>query len=103
MYATLTTTLGDVTDDMSGIASIAGEAMEEWLREIEGFEGLVMLSDRSSGTTQVITFWESREVAERHEVARMQLRDRITATVSVEVKETQSYDVSFARFPRTCD
>ena len=103
MYATLTTTLGDVTDDMRGVASIAGEAMEQWLREIEGFEGLVMLSDPSSGTTHVITFWESREVAERHEVARMQLRDRITATVSVEVEKTQSYDVSFARFPRACD
>ncbi len=45
--------------------------MLRWLRESEGFEGLLMLS--KEGTTLALTFWES-EVAERHRVARMQFR-----------------------------
>ena len=81
---------------MIAIAAMAGEAMVEWLRDVEGFEGLVMLSNDETGTTHVISFWESEEVAEHNRVARMQLRDRITATVNVEVQETVAYEVSFA-------
>ena len=44
----------------------------------------------------MISFWESEEVAERSRVARLQLRDRITSTVSVEVQETEPDQVAFA-------
>ena len=44
----------------------------------------------------MISFWESAEVAERSRVARLKLRDRITTTVSVEVQETEPYEVAFA-------
>ena len=44
----------------------------------------------------MISFWESKEIAERSRVARLKLRDRITSTVSVEVQETEAYEVSFA-------
>ena len=70
--------------------------MVEWLRDIEGFQGLLMLSNDDTGTTHVISFWESKEIAERSRVARLKLRDRITSTVSVEVQETEAYDVAFA-------
>ena len=78
------------------IATIAGEEMLPWLREIEGFEGLLMLTNEADATTLVLAFWESREVAERHRVARLQLRDRVTAAVNVQIEETMDYDVSFA-------
>jgi len=81
---------------MAAIATMAGETMVEWLRDIEGFQGLLMLSNDETGTTHVISFWESEEVAERSRVARLKLRDRITSTVSVEVQETEGYEVSFA-------
>ena len=68
---------------MTAVATMAGETMVEWLRELEGFEGLLMLSNDETGITHVISFWESGEVAERSRVARLKLRDRITATVSV--------------------
>ena len=95
MHASVTTTLG-ATDDMLAVAGMVGESMLEWLRDLEGFAGLIMLSNEETGTTQVITFWEDEDVAERSRVARLQLRDRITATVSVEVLETKPYAVSFA-------
>jgi hypothetical protein len=91
----MTTTKG-TAEDMVAVAAMAGETMVEWLRDLEGFEGLVMLSNDDTGTTHVISFWESREVAERSRVARLKLRDRITTTVNVEVQETEAYDVAFA-------
>jgi quinol monooxygenase YgiN len=98
MHATLTTTHGS-NEDMAELAAMAGEAMVTWLSEIEGFHGLAMLTSEETGTTHVISFWESEEVAERHRVARLQLRDRITAAVGVEVEGTESYDVPFALLP----
>jgi predicted RNase H-like HicB family nuclease len=97
VYASVTTTQG-ASPDIPELATMAGETMLEWLREIEGFAGIVMLTN-DAGRTQVITFWESQEVAERHMSARLQLRDRITETVNVEVQETGAYVVSFAELP----
>ena len=81
---------------MAAVAAMAGETMVEWLRDLDGFEGLLMLSNDETGITHVISFWESAEVAERSRVARLKLRDRITTTVSVEVQETEPYEVAFA-------
>jgi hypothetical protein len=78
------------------VATIAGEEMLPWLSQIQGFEGLLMLSNEAEGTTLVLTFWESAKVAELHRAARMQFRDRVTATVDVEVQDTVDYEVTFA-------
>ena len=48
----------------------------------------------------MLSFWESRQVAEEHLAARMRLRDSVTATVNVEVLETTDYEVTFAQLPR---
>jgi heme-degrading monooxygenase HmoA len=98
VYVGMTTTRGK-NDDMVGLARISGETMAPWLREIEGFMGLLMLSSQETGVTHVLTFWESREVAEMHREARRSLRDRITATVDVEVLQTEEYEVAFADLP----
>jgi hypothetical protein len=90
----------DVLGQPIEIATMAGEEMLRWLRPIEGFEGLLVLSNEAEGITLVISFWESREVAEEHLPARMRLRDRITETVNVEVQETTDYVVTFAELPR---
>jgi hypothetical protein len=76
-------------------ATIVGEEMFRWFREMEGFEGLLLLS--REGTTLGLTFWESSEVAERHRIARMQFRDRMTSAANVQVEETVDYEVSFAQ------
>jgi heme-degrading monooxygenase HmoA len=78
------------------VATFAGEAMLPWLQQIPGFEGLLMLSNEADGTTLVLSFWESREMAEEHRAARMRFRDRVTATVDVQVEETVGYEVTFA-------
>ncbi|HET9243476.1 MAG TPA: hypothetical protein VFN99_08530 [Gaiella sp.] len=95
MHVTVTTTRGSA-DEPIEVATIAGEEMLPWLSDIEGFEGLVMLSNADDGTTLVISFWASREVADRHRVARAQFRDRITSAVGVEVVEVADYELTFA-------
>ena len=98
MYASVTRTTG-TNESMAELAVMAGETMVEWLRQIDGFEGMLILTDETTGTTRVIALWESREVAERHREARMRLRDRVTATVDAHVEETAGYDVPFAWLP----
>ena len=98
MYAALTRTQGS-TEESTEVATMVGEEMYRWLRDVEGFEGLLVLTNLEAGTTHVVALWESEEVAERHRVARAQLRDRVTTTVDVEVLSTESYDVAFAALP----
>ncbi len=100
MYASMTTTRGSVENAVE-VAEMVGETMVEWLRDTEGFGGLLMLSNEDTGTTHVIALWESEEIAERHRAARMRLRDKVTATVGVEVLETVPYEVTFAHLRGT--
>jgi len=82
-------------DQPLGNATIVAEEMERWLRDIDGFHGMVMLS--REGSTVGLTFWESREIAERHRVARMEFLARMLAVVDVQVEEILDYEVTFAR------
>ena len=95
MYATLTTTKG-TTEDMLETGAVVGEALHSWLGAISGFEGMVLLCNEETGVTHLVSLWESREVAEKHEYSRRRFRDRITATVEAEVQETLGYEVAFA-------
>jgi heme-degrading monooxygenase HmoA len=76
------------------LATIVAQEMTAWLRDIDGFEGFVMLA--REGTTVGMTFWESREAADRHRVARMQFIERMSSVVGVEIEEMVEYQVMFA-------
>ena len=69
--------------------------MLTWLREFDGYTGLMILTNQESGLAQVITFWESEEAAERSKLARLKMRDQMTATVQMEVTATEPYAVAF--------
>lgn len=81
-------------DQPISTATIVGEEMLPWLRDLEGFVGSLMLS--REGTTLSVTFWESAEVAERHRTARTEFRDRITAVANVQIEEVEELEVTFA-------
>ena len=75
-------------------ATIVAEEMLGWLRDMEGFRGLVTLS--REGTTLGITFWESRELSDRHLPTRMEFLGRMTSMADVQVEESDDYDLTFA-------
>ena len=92
MYVSLTT--AKTTDEPIENAAIVAEEMVRWLRDIEGFDGFLMLT--KEGTAIGISFWESREVAERHRVARMQFIERMTSIAGVELEGSVDFEVAFA-------
>jgi hypothetical protein len=75
-------------------ATIFAEELQRWLREIDGFQGLLILS--REGESIGLTFWESREVAERHRGVRLEFIGRMTAAAAVEIEEIVDYEVAFA-------
>jgi heme-degrading monooxygenase HmoA len=95
VHVTVTRTKGPAEQTIE-VATITGEEMLPWLRGIDGFEGLMMLSNEASGTTLALTFWESREVADQHREARMRFRESVTATVNAQIEEVVDYEVAFA-------
>jgi hypothetical protein len=82
------------SDQPIEIATIVAQEMTGWLRDIDGFEGFVMLS--REGTTVGMAFWESREAADRHRVARMRFIERMSSVAGVEIEEMVEYQVMFA-------
>jgi hypothetical protein len=75
-------------------ATIVGEEMLRWLRDLEGFLGSMMLS--RPGTTLSLSFWESTEVAQGHQAVRAEFRERITRVSGVELEEVEEFEVTFA-------
>jgi hypothetical protein len=95
VHVSVTTTQGSPGQPLD-VATLAGEEMMPWLREIDGFEGLLMLSGEADGTTLVLTFWKDADVAEEHRVARERFRDGITAAAGVHVLGVAGYELTFA-------
>jgi hypothetical protein len=85
----------DTAGQPLAIGTAVAEEMERWLRELEGFEGLVLLT--GEGRAVGLAFWESREVAERHASVRAQFRERMLAIAGVRIEEVVDYEVAFAR------
>jgi hypothetical protein len=77
-------------------ATIVGEELARWLRDIDGFEGILMLS--RPGTTLGLTFWASREVADSHLASRRRFIERMTDVAEVEIEEIVDYEVMLAEF-----
>jgi hypothetical protein len=76
-------------------ATLVGQEMERWLREIEGFQGFMML--HGDGTTLGVAFWESAEAAERQRTIRSQFVERITSVVDVDIQSVDEFELAFAR------
>jgi len=82
-------------DQPISTATIVGEEMHRWLRDLEGFEGFLMLS--REGTTLGLTFWKSAEIAERYRATRDEFRQRMTSVVGVQIEEVVDYELTFGQ------
>ena len=76
-------------------ATLVAQEMEGWLREIEGFQGFMML--HRDGTTLGVAFWESAEAAERQRTLRSQFVEKITSLVEVDIQSVDEFELAFAR------
>jgi hypothetical protein len=91
----VTLTRVSTSDEPIENAAIVGAEMERWLRDIEGFEGFVILS--TEGTSIGLAFWASREIAEKLRPMRTQFVERVMSVARVQIEEIVDYEVTFAR------
>jgi hypothetical protein len=82
-------------------ATMVAEELTRWLRDVDGFEGFLMLS--REGTSVGLAFWESRHAAERNLAMRKQFRERMLSIAGVEIESTEDYDVTFFDLSRVAD
>ncbi|HWJ45566.1 MAG TPA: hypothetical protein VNR63_09285, partial [Gaiellaceae bacterium] len=81
----VTVTRVSTGDQPVGTATIVGEEMHRWLRDLEGFAGMLVVS--REGTSLGLTFWESSEIAERYRALRDEFRARMIGVAGVEIEE----------------
>ena len=70
------------------------EAVDARLRETDGFRGFMMLA--REGRAVGLSFWESREAAERQDYSRSQFRERMLAVANVRIEDVVDYEVVFS-------
>ncbi len=92
MYVTVTSVR--TADQPLENATIVAEEMVQWLRDLDGFEGFLMLSQE--GRTVGLSFWQSRALADRNRATRMQFIERVSAVAGVEIEQIDGFEVTFA-------
>lgn len=85
--------------DLDTAAKAAGESMEAWLRQFDGYLGLILLTNEEAGSAHALTFWENAESVEQSEPGRTQMRESMAATIGVDVVASGSYAISFRDGP----
>jgi heme-degrading monooxygenase HmoA len=88
---------------MAEIGRMAGEAMEGWLRDYDGYRGLILLTDEGGQQAHVITLWDTREAERESRTMRAAMRDRLAATVGMEVVGMEPFDVPVCEIIREDD
>jgi hypothetical protein len=78
---------------MADIARMAQGAIERWLREYEGYRGLIVFTDEASQRARIITLWDTAQAEARARRSRGAMRDQIAAVAGLVVEGLEVYDV----------
>lgn len=90
-------------EGLAEIGRMAGDAMEGWLRDYDGYRGLIVLTAEDGERARVLTFWDSPEAEQRSRSSRLALRDRMAATVGMTVEGVEIYDVPVLQILASAD
>lgn len=92
MLANITTVQTDRADLDEG-AKMAADALLPWVRQFDGYRGIVVLSSGQNGRAHFVTFWEDEDALKRSEYGRAQVREQMAKTAGVEIESVQAYTV----------
>jgi heme-degrading monooxygenase HmoA len=92
VHASLTTVRGG-GPDVSATAGMAAESMLSWLREFDGYRGLLVLGDPETGNARIVSFWDSPDALERSERSRREVRESMVATAGAELESVDRYEL----------
>jgi heme-degrading monooxygenase HmoA len=91
MVAAMAIVSGPATG-LSEIARMAGETVESWLRDYDGYRGLMVFTDEDCRRSIVITLWNTEDGA-RSRVSRAAMRDQVVAHAGMSVEAFEVYGV----------
>jgi hypothetical protein len=94
MFASMSTFHGGGVD-LDAAAKAAGETMEAWLRQFEGYLGVMIITNQEIGTAHALTFWESAEAAAQSQHGRTRMREQMAAAIGVELVGNDHYRISY--------
>jgi hypothetical protein len=92
MYASITT-VRSRDPDLDATAAMAAESMVGWLRDFDGYRGLLVVSAGDSGRAHVISFWDTLDDLDRSAHSRSQVRKELVDTAGAELEDVQAYAV----------
>ena len=92
-------TLRGPVSGLAEISRMASESVEGWLREYDGYRGLLVFTDEETQSSRVITLWDTPEDEARARASRGAMRDQIAAVAGMEVVEFVVYEVPVFEIP----
>ncbi len=92
MVATFVTMSGP-SPGLAQIARMAQEAIEGWLREYDGYLGLVILTNDDEQRARIVTFWDTPENEFRSRQGRHAMRSQIANAAELAIEEIEVYEV----------
>ncbi len=87
------TTVRSTDPSLDATAAMAAESMVGWLRQFEGYRGLMVLSAAEASCAHIVTFWETREALDRSERSRAEVRTQLIETAGAELERVGAYAV----------
>jgi hypothetical protein len=93
MVAAMATISGPASG-LADISRMASEAIEGWLRDYEGYRGLIVFTDEDAQRSQVVTLWDTPEHEAVARRGRGAMRDQIAAAAGMAVVDFGVYEVA---------
>jgi heme-degrading monooxygenase HmoA len=95
MYGRITRLEGSPDQIDEGMEYVRGTILPA-ARELDGFRGIVSLTDRASGKGLTITFWETEEAMRASEERANQMRDEAASALGGSIAGVERYEVTLS-------
>ena len=87
------TTVRSSDPSLDETAAMAAESMVAWLRDFDGYRGLVVLSSGDAERAHIVTFWATREALDQSARSRAEVRGQLIETAGAELEGVEAYAV----------
>jgi heme-degrading monooxygenase HmoA len=87
------TTFGGPADAHEQAIRVYEEEVIPWLRDVEGFRGVLVLIDREAEKVLALTFWEDADAAQASSQATTRFRELVTKAVGTTSLSVESYEI----------
>ena len=90
---------GQSDDEVEQQVRILSEKIIPTARQMDGYQGVLSVGDRSTGKSMALTFWESEEAMRASEEAADKLRQQAADDVQEEIAGVERFEVYINETP----